>query len=366
VGWLRQLPSGRWSGRYRDPDGKHSRSFGSKLEAKRFLARTEVAKEKGEWRHPQAGKVTFREVSDDWMTRKRPQLRAGSVLHYERVLKVHLLPTFGDMPLKSITPQMVFRWLADEQAKGTGANTLVKAYRVLSRVMDLAVRLRMIPSSPVPQDKDDRPAAPDDRRMRFLTLAEAELLAEAIRPEYRTWLETALWTGMRWSELAGLKVGLVNLMHRRVEVAEQLVDVNGKLVTGRPKTSAGRRLIDLPERLVPLLTEQIAGKGPDEYVFTGPTGKPMRISNFRKWGWNPALEKAGMKGLRIHDLRHTHVAWLIEAGEQMYEISRRLGHTKVSFTLDRYGHLMPERGRRTADALDRLAERNDQRISRLV
>lgn len=146
----------------------------------------------------------------------------------------------------------------------------------------------------------------------------------------------------------------------------------GERHAGAPQQDENRRweeadrLPDLADPpLLALLREQIAGKAPEAYVFTGPTGKPLRIGNFRKWGWTPALKEAGLKGLRIHDLRHTHVAWLIDAGEQMYEISKRLGHKKVSFTLDRYGHLMPERGRRTADALTRWAEQNDQRISRL-
>lgn len=374
-GWVRQDPkTGRWTVRYRSPEpdpetGRRrqlglGRSFATKREAKAALAAVVTDISRAEWREPELGEVTLKTLIGEWLAAKRHEgVTSGTMLHYERSSKL-LLPPFGDMPVMKLTPPMVRRWWTTERERGTGPTTLARANRLLAAVLDQAVVDWRIKVSPMPPT--GRPREPRWPEPRFLTLAEAHVLADCIRPEYRTWLWTMLWTGMRWAEGAGLKAGRVNLLLRRIEVAEQLVDVNGTLETRRPKTDAGKRLVDLPDVLVPMLTEQIAGKKPDEYVFTAPMGGPLRIAGFRKWMWTPATKAAGLYGLRIHDLRHTHVAWLIEAGEQSFEVAKRIGHTKLAFTLQRYGHMRPELGRRTADALDRLAQAEaGDRIARL-
>ena len=99
----------------------------------------------------------------------------------------------------------------------------------------------------------------------------------------------------------------------------------------------------------------MTGKGPNDLVFTTPTGTPLRKSNFRQRVWLPAVARAGLDGLRVHDLRHTHVALLIDQGEQPLAIARRVGHTDVAFTLSRYGHLMKDDDEAMADRLERLA-----------
>jgi integrase len=99
----------------------------------------------------------------------------------------------------------------------------------------------------------------------------------------------------------------------------------------------------------------LAGSGtPDDHVFTAPEGGPLRIVGFRNRIWRPATKAAGVEGLRIHDLRHTAVALWIAAGASPKEVAVRAGHTSVSFTLDRYGHLYPETDAKLRDRLDDL------------
>ena len=89
-------------------------------------------------------------------------------------------------------------------------------------------------------------------------------------------------------------------------------------------------------------------------MFTAPQGGPLRVIAFRARVWRPATRKAGLDGLRIHDLRHTAVALWIAAGAGPKEVSTRAGQTSVSFTLDRYGHLYPEADTALRDRLDAL------------
>jgi integrase len=102
---------------------------------------------------------------------------------------------------------------------------------------------------------------------------------------------------------------------------------------------------------------------PDAFVFTAPKGGPLRVIAFRARIWRPATRNAGLDVLRIHDLRHTAVALWIAAGANPKEVAARAGHTSVSFTLDRYGHLYPEADLNLRDRLDAIFAASQQRDS---
>jgi len=148
-------------------------------------------------------------------------------------------------------------------------------------------------------------------------------------------------------------------------VTQNLRDVQGRLSLGIPKTSAGRRTVTLPASLTDALAEHIAGRS--GFVFTSPDGGPIRRTNFRRRVWTPATDQAGFRGLRFHDLRHTHVAMLIAEGEHPKVIQARLGHASIRTTLDLYGHLMEELHEAAAAALDaRFRSATDRSRTRAV
>jgi integrase len=124
---------------------------------------------------------------------------------------------------------------------------------------------------------------------------------------------------------------------------------------GPPKTRAGYRRVGLPRVVVEALAEQLVRPGSaDDLVFVGPQGGTLRLAGFRNRIWRPANRAAGLEGLRIHDLRHTAVSLWIAAGANPKEVAARAGHTSVSFTLDRYGHLYPDADQALRDRLDAL------------
>lgn len=104
------------------------------------------------------------------------------------------------------------------------------------------------------------------------------------------------------------------------------------------------------------LVEHVAALDPDALVFTAPEGGPLRASLFRRRVWHPAVDQASVAGLRIHDLRHTAVAFWIAAGASPKEVAARAGHASVVTVLDRYGHLLPGSEDRVNDALDAMAD----------
>jgi integrase len=129
----------------------------------------------------------------------------------------------------------------------------------------------------------------------------------------------AAYTGLRWGELAGLRVRRVDLLHRRITVAEQLLEVRGRLAFGPTKTGASRRTVTLPTVAAEALAEHLgvyAEAGPDGLVFPAERGGPIRRSNFTRRVWIPATRAAGVEGLRFHDLRHTAATLAVAAGGQ--------------------------------------------------
>lgn len=155
-------------------------------------------------------------------------------------------------------------------------------------------------------------------------------------------------------EAAALRVRRVDLLRRRVEVAESVTEVGGRAVAGTPKTHQ-RRSVPLPRSLVEPMTRQLVGRGPDELVFTAPAGGVLRNGNFRRRVFDPAVEAVGLSGLAPSDLRHTAASLAIAAGANVKAVQRMLGHASAAMTLDVYAGLFGEDLDEVADRLDDAA-----------
>jgi integrase len=193
--------------------------------------------------------------------------------------------------------------------------------------------------------------------MLFLTAEEVRALAEAIDPWYRVLVYTAAYTGLRAGELLALRWSDVDLLRGVLHVRRALKDVNGNLEFG-PTKSHNTRTVSLPRFLRDMLEEHLAsrpGGTPEELVFPSRTGKPLRHNLFYRRHFKPAARAvlpAAKHGLRFHDLRHTCASLSIAAGAHPKLISARLGHSSITITLDRYGHLFPSVEEALAEQLD--------------
>ena len=175
---------------------------------------------------------------------------------------------------------------------------------------------------------------------------------------FRALVLVAAYTGLRWGELAGLRVKRVDLLHRQITVAEQLLEVRGRLAFGPPKTGAGLRTVTLPTVAAEALAEHLslyAEAGPDGLVFSAERGGPIRRSNFTRRVWMPTTRAAGVEGLRFHDLRHTAATLAVAAGASTRELMVRMGHSSSAAAL-RYQHVMTGRDAAIAAGLDELVQ----------
>lgn len=141
------------------------------------------------------------------------------------------------------------------------------------------------------------------------------------------------------SERDGLRWGRVDLVDQRIHVAETLVDIEAIIHFGRPKTKARVRSVPVPSFVCDALSELAAmsDRQSDELVFRSPEGRPIRPSLFRNRVWDPAVRRAGLAPLRIHDLRHTAVSLWIANGANPKQVATLAGHTSVSVVLDHCG-----------------------------
>jgi integrase len=350
---IHQLPSRRWEVRYRDPQGKPRRfRFDTKQQARDHLADVRTAGRSGSYTSPELGRVTFARWVDEWAGTVI-HLRSATAARYERDLRLHVLPQFGNVPLAKITPRDVRAWLSEQQSSGVRASAIRRRFSVFRKIMNDAVANEMLARTPCRGVKAPADKASD---IEVLTAGEVAELAAAMPAWCRMWVYFAAYTGLRWSEMLGLRRQDVDLMRRVVHVRQQIIEVNGRFEGfGEPKTEAGRRTVDLPAFLCEMLADELAQRaqpGVGGLVFVNTRSRSPHASSFSSQAWKRAREIVGRPDLRWHDLRHTAVALAIANGAHPKAIQERMGHASITMTLDRYGHLFPSLGRDIADGLD--------------
>jgi integrase len=164
------------------------------------------------------------------------------------------------------------------------------------------------------------------------------------------------YTGLRWGELAALQVSRLDLLRRRIQVAESVTELSdGRLNWGLPK-SHERRWVPVPRFLVDELAEHVAGEARDDLVFTSPKGAVLRVRGARRSWFDRAVEASGVpEGLHPHELRHTAASLAVSAGANVKAVQRMLGHAKASMTLDVYAELFDDDLEAVGDRLDAVA-----------
>jgi len=353
VAHIRRHPNakGRWQVRYVDPSGRErSKNFPRKSDAERFLVTIEADKLRGDWIDPRLSKITFEDWTGRWWG-TTAHLKLYTRDGYQSLLRVHVLPRFAQSSLGSIQPVDIREWVSDLDSSGLSASRIRQAYFLLGQILRSAVESGYLTKSPCVGVKLPRMQVPE---MRFLTAEEVEALASAIHQPYGVLIYTLAYGGLRWGEAAALRRGRCELLRSRLHVVEALSETSEGLLFGPTKTYQ-RRTVVIPGFLRDLLAEHLGAKvepHEDTLAFSSPGAEPMRRGNFRRRLWRPALEAAGLDYIRPHDLRHTCAALLIAENAHPKAVQAHLGHSSISVTMDRYGHLFPSDAEALADRLD--------------
>jgi integrase len=342
----------RWRARYRGPDRReHSRSFDRKIDAERWL-RTELAKlDRGQWVDPDQGNIAWADYSLQVIS-DRPHLSPRTI---ETDLLCHkrVATWIGNVPLARLTHEQLRRLMVELTTAGYAPETVARTMRWVKLTLNQAVRDRRIVYSP-----GDGLQLPKARRgdMRILSASEVDQLAAALPDRYGSLATVAAYTGLRWGELAGLQTHNIDRPRERLNVRTSLIEASGKPpFLGSPKTDASERTIRLPKVVIDVLGRHLdTYPPPNSTVWTTEAGGFLRRGTFGRT-WRRAVTESVGTPCRIHDLRHTHAAWLIAQGEHPKTIQTRLGHSSIQVTMDRYGHLMDGLDEQTAVRLDAIA-----------
>lgn len=352
---------------FRHPDGTpDGKAFRTKREADHYDAAMKVKKADGTFIVPRAAKLTFTE----WVTeydRVRRRLNQRTEARNASLMRVHVLPRFGRVPLGRIDHLMIQEWatgLVDDREDGGGGlspGSVPNVFHCLDKVLQAAVTARRLPHNPA-----EGVELPKQRKVeaRFLTPQEVERLAESMSREYRALVLLSCATSLRIGELAGLRRRDVDVLRRRVQVAQAASDQGGHLAYGDPKTEASLRSIPMSRNLADIMAEHMATfsqEGPDGLVFPSPDGQGLRPNNFRKRQWAEAVAAAGLADITPHAMKHTAVARWISAGWDPKRIAKYGAHTSVKSIYDTYGHLIEDDDDEAAERVEAQLPRNRQR-----
>jgi integrase len=367
-GYIRRLPSGHFQASYIAPNG-HRRTapqtFSNKTDAGEWLTRIQVSILDGRWRDPVLGRQLLTDYATTWID-QRPGLRPRTVDLYRWLLKRHIEPHFGRITLDDLTPMAVRRWRSALLADGVSETMAAKSYRLLRAVLNTAVDDDIVERNPCrikgggDEDPKERPT---------LTVEQVQALAMLMPPRFSAFVMVAVYGCLRWGEITALTRNDVDLDAGTVSVRFAYIErSDGTLELGPPKSRASRRTVALPQPVVELLRSHIShyvADDPDALIFTGPTGRPLRRSNFNKLvGWTEARATLGVPHLHVHDLRHTgNTLAAGTPGTSTRDLMERMGHDSMRAALI-YQHATRDAGRRIADSLQAEIERRESSANR--
>ena len=203
----------RWQARYRGSDGRErTKRFDRKVDAETWLNRRSSEVSMGTWIDPKSGLMTFGEYATQLLA-DRSDLRPTTQAKYQWLMRKHLLPEFGLIPLSRVTPQQVRSWFS--QIQSSKPSTAAGAYRLLASIFNTAVSEERIPKSPcrVKGASSERSA-----ERPTITVAELKVAIEAAPDQYRLAIELAAWCQLRRGEVLGLQRQDINLLHGSISV----------------------------------------------------------------------------------------------------------------------------------------------------
>ncbi|WBL19197.1 tyrosine-type recombinase/integrase [Citricoccus sp. NR2] len=354
----------RYMVRYRGLDRKQTKERGikTKREALARKAAIEFELSRGEFIKPSMGQVTISELSEPWLDRKRGHLKPSSLRPLEISLRRQVLPRWENWRISEIRHTGVQQWITDMRrgdpdrgVKPLSATVVIRAYGILAGILDDAVKDQLLQKNPA-----RGVTLPKKGKKAHVYLSHEDVHRLAEESEHPTVVFVLAYCGLRWGEMAALRVKDVNHFKRRLHVEQNAVYVGGDLHIGSPKTHEVRS-VPFPKFLADPLRESCAGRHPDDLVFPGPDLRPMRTprvsAESRSW-LAGALRRAELPLITPHDLRHTAASLAVSARANVKAVQRMLGHASAAMTLDVYADLFD-------DDLDAVADRMNEAVSAL-
>lgn len=321
-------------------------------------------------------KITLHQLAEEYLSAKQGEVRETTIFKNIDLMNNHIFPFFDavnkNIPLDKLDAPILQKWKNYVKNKNMSLKMNQNIFGVFRAVLNYAVAMEYLQKNPLPRVGNFKDSAAMKSEMDYYTAEEfkqyisvARSAAEAAERSgnysewcYYTFFMIAFFTGARKGEINALQwqdISDDGYLSIKKSVAQKL---KGDDRITPPKNKSSIRTIQMPEQLVSALAEQkkrqqeIIENFSDE-IFVCGGYRPLRDSSIDNKNRLYA-EQAGLKRIRIHDFRHSHVSLLANSGINIQEVARRLGHAKVDMTWNTYSHLYPKEEERATEVLNQI------------
>lgn len=279
--------------------------------------------------------VSFETLYQKYKEYIMPRIRESTAKTRFYMIDYHILPYFKNRVVSDIDPEDIIQWQNQMLAKGLSNTYLNQANIYLKAIFRYAVDYMGLQKNPCRKNIGSRKT----KKLNFWTPEEYKMFIEECKDNivYFTMFEILYYTGMREGELLALTLNDIDFKNKLIHINKTFYRITGKDLVNDPKTESSKRSIDVPDFLLDEIREYI------EHMY-----KPLpetrlfdKNSSYMRYALKTRIQKAGVKDIRIHDLRHSHASTLINLGANPVLVAERLGHESADVTLRIYSHLFP-------------------------
>lgn len=332
--------------------------YGTKQQAMKVLAKMEKNKNTD---YHKGNELKLKDYLNKWIKNYSSNIAQSTTKDYISIIENHLIPSLGELKLNEINYGHIIEYQNQKLKNGnlkTGkglSNRSVQAHhRLLSLALKQAVNLyELIEKNPC--DPVQAPT-PNKNSGKSLSREDASLILNSIEDILLyTIFFVALYTGMRRSEITGLKWKDINFNNKTISVRRSGGIINGEFSYKKLKNDSSRRQVAMSNSLIKELKKFKAKRGAfaakESAVFLTPDGKPVK-PDYLTSKFKSIFKQLEMPEYKFHDLRHTHATWLLEEGINPKIVQKRLGHSRIETTLDIYSHVSLNEQRKAAEKFD--------------
>lgn len=285
---------------------------------------------------------------DVYFEDKQNELKERTLRNKRYIMEQHIVPYFGNKKMTEITAAQIIQWQNEMQKKGFSDAYLRMIQNQLTSLFTHASNIYDLQKNPCKKVK--KMGNFDSRSLEFWTVDEYKRFRDTLEPgsQYYLVFEILFWTGCRIGELLALTPRDINFASSQMSISKTYYRNGGKDYITEPKTKQSIRVIEIPgflSREIQNYVYRHYEMSETERLF--PIGQEAVQHKMKRH-----IEVSGVKRIRVHDLRHSHVAYLIHLGVEPILIKERVGHKDIRITLNTYGHLYPSQQRKIADLLD--------------
>lgn len=292
--------------------------------------------------------VQLKTFVEMYFSDKKHELKERSIKNKRYMIETHIIPFWGEKKMSDIGPREILQWQSSIIEKGYSPTYQRMLQNQVTALFNHANKVYGLSTNPCKKLK--KIGKSDADNMQFWTKDEYDAFITTIDPtdRYYTLFEILFWTGARIGEVLALNSQDLMLEKNQISISKTYYRANGQDVITSPKTEQSVRIVDIPEFLkeeIQVYLDRLYAYPKEARIFPV---VPEAVNHKMK----RHIELAGVKKIRVHDLRHSHIAFLIHQGVEPLMIKQRVGHKDIKITLNTYGHLYPNEQKRLAEMLN--------------